>query len=215
MVGDFLGKRDGSQSLDATSRPDIVVHRRHPDYASYVATQKEKTTDPARIEKWLGEEWNVKLDGFRLLFERNHSFVKHAGNAICLGARTGQEVVALREIGIEAIGIDLVPFPPHTIEGDVHDTGFEDASFDLVFTNIVDHTPYPQRLADEIERLLASGGHAILNLQIGVPGDRYSENVINNPRAVEDLFSVASVIESREITNSFDGMNWELVLQQP
>ena len=35
-------------------------------------------------------------------------FLENASKCICLGARTGQEVAALRELGKEAIGIDLV-----------------------------------------------------------------------------------------------------------
>jgi len=111
------------------------------------------TIDPSRIEKWLGEEWHEKLEGFRALFERNDEYVKPASRCICLGARTGQEVAALQELGKEAIGIDLVAFPPLTVEGDIHNLSYADHSFDFVFTNIFDHALYPDKFISEMERV--------------------------------------------------------------
>ena len=75
---------------------------------------------------------------------------------LCFGARTGQEVVALNEIGMEAKGIDIVPQEPYVIKGDIHDAPFVDDTFDFVFTNIVDHSIYPQKFMSEIERVLKS-----------------------------------------------------------
>ena len=194
--------------------PKIKLHNRHDSYASYVEKQKEKTLDPARIEKWLGEEWHEKLDGFRALFERNDEFVKPASRCICLGARTGQEVAALQELGKEAIGIDLVAFPPLTVEGDIHDLSYADHSFDFVFTNIFDHSLYPDKFIAEMERVCETGGHIIVNLQLYTPGDEYSENIINDANKLIDLFQSSELACSRPITNSFDGMNWEVVMRK-
>ena len=194
--------------------PKLKVHSRHNTYEDYVAKQKEKTLDPKRIEKWLGEEWEIKLDGFRILFSRNSEFVKCASKCICLGARTGQEVAALRELDKDAVGIDLVDFPPFTIEGDIHDLNFEDKLFDLVFTNIFDHSAYPKKFVSEMERICSVGGHIIINLQLRTPGDEYSENIIYSANEVEKLFTSSTTVMSRPISNTFDGMNWELILQR-
>ena len=51
--------------------------------------------------------------------------MKDVKKGVCLGSRTGQEVKALIDLGIDAIGIDLVEFPPYTIVGDVHNMQFE------------------------------------------------------------------------------------------
>ena len=182
----------------------------HKSYDDYLAKQKEKTLDPKCIEKWLGEEWEMKLEGFRKLFERNAEYLNDAANCICLGARTGQEVAAIRELGKQAIGIDLVEFKPYTVQGDIHNLDHKDSSVDFIFTNIFDHSLYPDRFISEMERVCEPSGHIIINLQLFTSGDDYSENVINDPRKVIALFKNSTVVESRKIQNSFDSMNWEL-----
>ena len=126
--------------------------------------QLEKTLDPNRIKKWKGREWQIKVDGFRHLFKRNEEFLQNKKNSICLGARTGQEVFVLRELGLDSIGIDLVEFPPYTIKGDIHNLFYEDGIFDLVFTNILDHSLYLQKFISEMERVSTKGGIIILNI---------------------------------------------------
>lgn len=97
--------------LAVVSRGVKATHR-YGRYEEYVAHQTEKTTDPDRVGRWLGAEWEVKLSGFKQVFERNKEYLAHASTALCLGARTGQEVKALIDIGIDATGIDLIAFHP-------------------------------------------------------------------------------------------------------
>jgi len=188
--------------------------RGYDDYQTYVDHQKEKTTDQGRIEKWKGQEWHVKLAGFKNIFNRNQEYVSDRKNALCLGARTGQEVKALLDLGIQAIGIDLVPFPPYTIAGDIHHLSYADGAFDFVFTNIFDHALYPDRFCNEMERVTEPGGIIMIHLQLGIVGDEYTETVVYDPAHVLKMFSCVSVRESKSIKNTFDGMNWELVLQK-
>ncbi len=192
----------------------IIVSNRHKNYSSYINKQKEKTIDPHRIAMWKGAEWEVKLDGFRKLFERNKNFIRDKKKGICLGSRTGQEVVALKEIGINCIGIDLVSFPPYTIKGDIHNLKYKESSFDFVFTNIFDHSLYPEKFVSEIERVCSKNGIILINLQINNFGDDYSENIVYNPSAVENLFKNSSVLISKKIKNTFDSMNHEIVLKK-
>jgi len=189
----------------------MKVLNRHKSYEDYVLKQKEKTLDPQRIKRWQGEEWQIKVDGFNRVFDRNAKYVSEATNALCLGSRTGQEVAALRDRGIATIGIDLVEFLPYTITGDIHDLQFGDREFDLVFTNIFDHSMYPDKLVSEMERVCK--GFMILNLQVGIKGDNYSENFVDKPESVVKLFK-SELVESRKIDNQFDGMNWELVFKK-
>ena len=188
----------------------MILYKRHDSYAEYVAKQKEKTLDPARISKWTGPEWETKMDWFRRVFTRNQPYL--GKNAICLGARTGQEVAVLREMGLESVGIDLVAFPPYTKEGDIHELDFADDTFDFAFTNIFDHALYPDKFVSEMERVCK--GHIVLNLQINTKGDDYSENEVKDPADVIGLFKRSTVVESRSIDNNFDGMNYELVMKR-
>lgn len=141
------------------------------DYNDYLELQKEKTTDPTRRAKWLNEEWNLKLDGFKNIFVKNQRYI--GTDCLCIGARTGQEVQALRDRGKEAIGIDLVSCEPLVIEGDFHNLEFKDCSFDFVFSNVFDHALYPDKFCFEIFRTLRFGGYALLHLQVNHPDDKY------------------------------------------
>ena len=151
----------------------IKVYNRHKTYEDYINKQLEKTLDPNRIKKWKGKEWQIKVDGFRHLFKRNQEFLQNKKNSICLGARTGQEVFVLRELGLDSIGIDIVEFPPYTIKGDIHNLEFEDEKFDLIFTNILDHSLYLEKFISEMERVCVKDGIIILNTQENLPGDDF------------------------------------------
>ena len=192
----------------------IKIFNRHKRYEDYVNKQLEKTLDPNRIKKWKGKEWQIKVDGFRHLFKRNEEFLQNKKNSICLGARTGQEVFVLRELGIDSIGIDLVEFPPYTVKGDIHNLEFGDEKFDLIFTNILDHSLYLDKFISEMERVCMKNGIIILNTQENIPGDDYSENVINDPEPIIKIFKNSTLIKNRKIKNIFDQMNRELVFKK-
>ena len=191
----------------------IKIFNRHKTYEDYVNKQKEKTLDPNRIKKWKGIEWQIKVDGFRNLFKRNEEFLKNKKNSVCLGARTGQEVFVLRELGLDSIGIDLVEFPPYTIKGDIHNLEFDDNKFDLIFTNILDHSLYLEKFISEMERVCIKDGIIILNTQENIPGDDYSENTINDPEPIIKMFKNSILLRNRVIKNTFDQMNRELIFK--
>lgn len=183
-------------------------------YEDYINHQKEKTSDPERIKSLFGEKWEVMVNGFKESFAGNWGYIKDKKKAVCLGARTGQEVKALIDLGISAIGVDLVPFQPYTIEGDIHNLDFNNGEFDLVFTNIFDHTLYPKRFCSEMERVTKGGGIIIIHLLLGSNLDKYTETIVCNPRKVIKLFRSIEVKESRRICNSFNSSNWELILKK-
>ena len=190
------------------------------EYKKYIEKQSEKTLDPARRKKWLGEEWQSKIDGFKNEFSKFGDFLTNDKICLCLGARTGQEVVALKEMGIEnAIGIDIVPHEPYVIEGDIHNLDFEDDSFDFIYTNIIDHSIDPKKMISEIERVLKVDGIFFLQIQVGLNQDEYTVFEISNPLYdIATLFdqsfclSIRSVNQNRE--HNFAGMNVELIFRK-
>lgn len=186
---------------------------KYPNYDAYVRHQKEKTTDPIRREKWLGQEWQLKLDGFRETFEQRRDLLgKHA---LCLGARTGQEVRALLDLGIEALGIDLVPCEPLVHLGDIHALDLEDDSFDFIFSNVFDHALYPDRFVAEMERVCRPTGHMLLQFQIDLCQDVYTATVIENvAKDVVPLFRNSTVVEDGAIAQNFAAMNHELLMRR-
>ncbi len=192
----------------------IKNYNRHKSYEDYLNKQIEKTSNPTKISKWMGVEWDKKVLGFEKLFQRNKNYLKNKRKAICLGARTGQEVFVLKELGLDAIGIDLVEFPPYTIKGDIHKLSFKNNQFDLIFTNIFDHSLYPEKFVSEIERISCKNANIIINIQLNNPGDDYSENLINDPKSLVNLFKNSKLILSRKIKNTFDDMNYELIFEK-
>jgi len=197
-----------------------MLNERYEKYEDYIAHQSEKTNDPARQEVWLGKEWSLKLEGFENEFSKiKHNFNKDS-KILCLGSRTGQEVQAFFNLGFpNATGIDIVPFPPLTVEGDIHDLKFPDESIDLVYTNIVDHSVDPQKMIQEIERVLTPTGAAFLQVQVGLNQDDYTEFEIRNPiHDVMPLFERSFCIHAGTINQdaspNFAGMNFEMLFQK-
>tara|TARA_Y100000592_G_C5478865_1_gene324102 strand:- start:1232 stop:2473 length:1242 start_codon:yes stop_codon:yes gene_type:complete len=187
---------------------------RHNSYEEYISFQKTKTEDPVRREKWLNEEWDLKLKGFEELFIQ-HGLNKGNKKALCIGARTGQEVVALKNLGIDAQGIDIVPCLPHVIKGDMHNLQFDDEEFDFVFSNVYDHSLYPEKKASEIERVLKVGGKVLFQLQIDIEQDEYTEFYIHRTdHDILPLFHQSLCIKNESIPRNVFGMNWEIVLQK-
>ena len=117
-------------------------------------------------------------------------------------------------MGLDSIGIDLVEFPPYTLKGDIHNLEFDNEKFDLIFTNILDHSLYLEKFISEMERICIKNGIIILNTQENIPGDDYSENVINNPEPIIKMFKNSTLIKNIKIKNIFDHMNRELVFKK-
>lgn len=186
-------------------------NNKYKTYEDYLNHQKEKTSDPERRKKWVGSEWNLKFKGFYRIFDSHKKILSNAKNALCLGARTGQEVSALRELGIDAIGIDLVPHEPLVIEGDFHNIPFCDNYFSFVFTNCFDHSLYPEKFISEIERVLKSGGYTLIQVQLGIDSDKYTETDIVNATELIKYFKNSKIISARSIKKNFANMNYEIL----
>lgn len=185
------------------------------DYKDYIKFQLEKTSDKHRQQKWLGEEWRLKINIFKRVFNDNIDIIKNCKKCLCLGSRTGQEVVAFKELGVDdSLGIDLHKFEPYTIEGDIHDLNFDDNTFDLEFSNILDHSLYPKEFAKEIERTLKPGGYFILHYQFGINQDKFTETIIKDQTTLIDLFNKLEVISSRKIDTGIIAMNYEIIFRK-
>jgi len=190
--------------------------RYYTDYDEYIKFQSEKTLNPEKRKKWLGEEWDLKLDGFKNEFAKLSNYLDKDMKCLCIGARTGQEVLALKELGIEnVVGIDIVPHDPYVIIGDMHNLDYDDDYFDFVYTNIIDHSIYPAKAIGEIERVLKNNGIFFLQMQIGIDQDTYTEFVIKNPfHDVCVLFEQSYCVHISGIERNFAGMNFEMIFQK-
>ncbi len=114
-----------------------------------------------RFEKRLNEFIEVR---FSKIFKN-----QTGSSVLCLGARDGVEVAALRKLGHLAIGIDI-EFPSANSfvhYGDFHRVPYPDTVFDYVYMNVFDHVLDPERVLEEISRTLKVKGLFVLDLQFG------------------------------------------------
>ncbi len=180
----------------------IRMVRDYTGYDDYVKHQSEKTSS-SRIRNNLLLTWNERVSFFQGVFaEMNIS-----GRALCVGARMGHEVKALHNLDVDAIGIDLVPFRPLVIKGDMHDIPFGDNEFDFVFSNCFDHSLQPDKMISEIRRVLKPEGRVLLHLCVGSHGN-YETLQIDDPDYLAGYFD--DVVESCYM-EPWNGMNYKFV----
>jgi len=174
----------------------MKIIRDYNNYQTYLDHQKVKSLNPKRIETWL-KEWEPKVDMFLEHFQRNKKYL--GGKALGICARTGQEIEALNRMGCDAIGIDIVPYPPLVLEGDAHEIPFPTNTFDFVFSNSLDHSCMPNIFLSEMQRVLKVGGYGLLHLQLTEDVDKYAENIILNEKSVIELLTDVEIIKVRTI----------------
>jgi SAM-dependent methyltransferase len=183
--------------------------RQYANYDEYIAHQKSKAGHGSELyNKLLNELWTSDCHGFQLIFEAHKEAIEKATKAICLGARTGQEVHVLREMGLDTTGMDLVDCPPLVEEGDVHNLKYADASFDFIFSNIFDHVLMPEKFISELERVAKSNAYCILHLSLNDLGDQHSANVLSDVQTVVILFKRKIEIIKNERLNLTDRPDW-------
>ena len=187
--------------------------KKYKNYESYIEHQKEKTLNSENRNKWLAN-YSVTVKTFREIFKGYKNILRDCKTAVCLGARMGEEVQTLIELGIETIGVDLVPYRPFVIEGDIHNVPLDSNCYDFVFSDVFDHALYPQKFIDEIHRLLKPDKYALLLLNIRGDLDDYDVNGIYNINEdVIPLLSNFNILKSRKFSTTFP-YNWEILLQK-
>lgn len=142
----------------------MVVEKKGIDYQTYVFRQGRKIT--AKRQRFLNSIPG-RIRKFEGIFNRAKKFL-NPGAVICLGARTGCEVQAARNLGFAgSIGIDLYPAREGdglVVRGDWHNIPFPSGSFDDAFTNSIDHCFDLDMMIKEIRRVLKDGGILFLML---------------------------------------------------
>lgn len=179
----------------------MQIIRDYKNYQKYLSHQSEKSLNNKRIKKWLNEDWIPKVEMFTNHFKRNIKYLKKGGKALGVCARTGQEIEALNMLGMNAIGVDIVAYPPLVIEADAHSLPFDDNTFDFVFSNSLDHSIYPSLFINEIKRVLKPNGYGLLHLQLTKDVDAYAENILLDVKPVLELLDSCEIIENRNIVD--------------
>ncbi|CAL9199862.1 unnamed protein product [Musa hybrid cultivar] len=200
----------------ATSTAAIRMRPGFRSYDDYIKRQLNKTLDPRLRRLWATRDWDRKVRVFARFFAdlAAEGLVSNASAALCVGARMGQEVAALRGIGVvDAVGMDLAPAPPLVVAGDFHAQPFTDDSFDFEFSNVFDHALYPERFAAEVERTLRPGGVAVLHVAVHRRGDKYSANdLLGGVNGLLGLFKRSDLVRVRKVDGF--GLDTEVVLRK-
>lgn len=202
-------------TLQLSSSSLLKIRPGFRSYDDYLKLQLNKTLNPHLRRVWATRDWGRKVAVFSRFFIelRESGFLSNTSRALCIGARMGQEVDALRAIGVaDSIGMDLVASEPLVIQGDFHSQPFQDHSFDFEFSNVFDHALYPDRFVREIERTLRPGGVCVLHVALTRRADRYSANDLYAVEGVTALFMDSDLVRVRKVDGF--GLDTELVLRK-
>lgn len=91
------------------------------------------------------------------------SALAHGVSILDMGAGAGETLALLKSLGYSARGIDLAPRSALVEQGDMHDTGFPDESFDAVLSQCAFYVSGDvDRALAESRRLLKPGGKLLL-----------------------------------------------------
>lgn len=194
---------------------DLKIRPVYTTYESYIQRQLNKTLNPKLRMIWSTRDWDRKVRVFSGFFDslKRQRLLSNSSKALCIGARVGQEVAALRSVGVaDSIGIDLVPHPPLVVEGDFHSQPFPDDTFDLEFSNVFDHALYPDRFVGEIERTLKPGGVCVLHVALDRRADKYSANDLFSIEPLLALFKRSDVVHVRKVDGF--GLDTEVVFRK-
>jgi SAM-dependent methyltransferase len=192
---------------------DDAVWRHGDDFASrvYASYDDYVTHQRAKLAHHL-PQLNDTLAEDLAEFKRRFSGcapLRDARNVLCLAARLGTEVRALKELGFFAVGIDLNPGTDnhHVVTGDFHDLAFADGSVDAIYCNALDHAFDLDRLARQVDRVLLPGGLFVADILLGfergyTPGD-YEATIWKDPEALISRIAKAApsfaVMETRDL----------------
>lgn len=187
--------------------------RKYKNHAEYLAHQCVKTD---KVKAGTCQELGPLEDRLRMficLFAQQRKFIPRGGKALCLGSRRGEEVMALRHLGLSAIGIDLVAFPPFVLEADFHCIPYADGEFDFIFTNSIDHARDPYAIAREVTRLLKPGGTVLFHLTLGMWSDEMSLGLDSSEEVIR-CFEGFTILHNHRMNEYGGGLNHLLVLRK-
>jgi len=193
-----------------------MKNREYESYDDYVTHQKKKTLSVfARTgtTKKIKDRTKRKIKRFVHKFQFLLKKIPKGSTALCLGARRGEEVVALKRLGYDATGIDLVAFPPHVIKGDFHNLPFDSKSFSFAYSNAIDHVYDLAPFAAEVDRVVKKGGYVMFHLSLKIWSNEMSLG-LNSSREVSKYFQNFSVVNKVKTKPWAGGLNCMLFMKK-
>ncbi|KAG9147269.1 hypothetical protein Leryth_018011 [Lithospermum erythrorhizon] len=211
----FLSQQSFTTTTTSNATPGLKIRPGYTSYDTYIKKQLNKTLNPKLRELWKTRDWDRKINVFTSFYNdlKREKLLKNESKALSIGARMGQEVEALKRVGVsDSIGIDLVPSPPLVMKGDFHHQPFDDETFDFEFSNVFDHALYPDKFVGEIERTLKVGGICVLHVAISRRSDKYSANDLYSIEPLKKLFKRSEFVRVRKVDGF--GLDTEVVFRK-
>lgn len=155
-------------------------------YEDYLEDQPSKMVNPKHKDVILADK-DLRINWFTEQFSMLKDLdLDEESDIVTLGARFGEEVEALKNLGYKkSYGMDLIETPPHVIKCDMNEfvKDAEDQSFDLIYTNSTDHCWDIENFIRNMERI--SRKYVYLHVSLGMR--RYE--VYRLSKDVEKLFT--------------------------
>ena len=193
----------------STSNFILSLHANTAARKTYIAHQQSKLSKAQQSDRLIKQIRSVDVGRqAQVTAQFEEAMRKHtagirssiAGETIlCIGARLGGEVRALKSLGALAIGIDLNPGPDSMVRapepsppdsqvtasaicvplqdvvvGDMEDIPFPSRTFGMVYSNVLDHVYNVAGLAAEVCRVLRGNGLFLAAVMGGGAADSYS-----------------------------------------
>lgn len=176
--------------------------RRYERYEDYLAHQKAKLKI---VEANLSRAYGTRLEKFvgEFSFLNTKGAVHKGAPILCLGARDGVEVEALRNLGFLAIGIDIsIPEENCYVHfGDFQKIPYPDRVFEVVYTNCLDHAFDLKKIFSEVSRVLKSGGLFVTDLPENAElGSFESIGWSDDQKIIDSLIELGFNLEDKELT---------------
>jgi len=206
----------------------IALSRQWSTYEQYAEAQKQKLRNiealaPNDKRRMTYMRVDKGVEDAVVSLVREEGLDPRGLRVLCLAARMGGEVRAFTQLGALAVGVDLYPGKDnkYVLTGDFHHLQFASDTFDIVFTNSMDHAFDLGAVAREVCRVLVPGGQFYLeiggvdDLKTGKPraaGSYENLDISSQPEAAINRFVQDGMEEvSRKVMN-LDGRWGSLVV---
>jgi SAM-dependent methyltransferase len=134
-------------------------------------------------------------------------------DVLCIGARYGIEMLAMREMGFSAakvVGIDLYPRGADVLRADMHKLPFASSSFDIVYSHhTLDHSLDPRKALSEMARVSRAGAVWVFTVPYNDYGPEESVDFDSPDEVVKYLLKAkgkkAEVLYRQEVVRTAAG----------
>ncbi|GLT92781.1 hypothetical protein SLE2022_106010 [Rubroshorea leprosula] len=156
---------------------NFVIAGAGPGASAIVGSDSVSRSNPRR-DLYTSKDWIKVVNFFSSVFQdlMSEGYLLPNSKSLCVETPGGQEVFALREIGVgDSIGIFKKASKPLVISGEGHRIPFRNNTFDFIFSGgaRLDKSVRPSEFASEITRTLKPEGFLVFHVKAK---DTYSFN---------------------------------------